>query len=85
LGGGDECVPQRVRPDLLGQPGPAGDTADDPPGAVPVQPLSSGGGEDASFAALADGRSIARAVRGAGPAVTLLAAEGARARLAGWE
>jgi hypothetical protein len=33
---GDERVPQRVRPDRLGDPGVAGDTADNPPGAVPV-------------------------------------------------
>ena len=37
-GGGDECVPQRVRPDGLGDPGAARDLADDPPGALPVQP-----------------------------------------------
>ncbi len=44
------------RADLLGQPGAAGDPADDPPGSVPVQPLAGGGGEDRSFAALADGQ-----------------------------
>jgi hypothetical protein len=38
LRGGDERVPQRVGRDDLGDPGPAGDLADDPPGAVPVQP-----------------------------------------------
>jgi hypothetical protein len=32
-GGGDERVAQRVRADLLGQPGRAGDAADDPPAA----------------------------------------------------
>jgi len=36
--GGDERVSQRVRGDRLGDPGPASDPADDPPGAVPVQP-----------------------------------------------
>jgi hypothetical protein len=52
---GDERVPERMRPYLLGQPGAAGDAADDPSGAVPVQPLPGSGGEDRSFAALADG------------------------------
>ena len=47
---------QRVRADLLGQPGAAGDPADDPPGSVPVQPLPGRGGEDRSFAAVADGQ-----------------------------
>ena len=55
-GGGDERVPQRVRPDLLGDPGAAGDPADDPPGAVPVQPLPVGGQEDRPVAAFADGQ-----------------------------
>jgi len=36
--GSDEGMPQRVRPDVLADPGAAGDAADDPPGAVPVQP-----------------------------------------------
>ena len=36
--GGDERVPQRVRRDGLGDPGAAGDLADDPPGAVTIQP-----------------------------------------------
>jgi len=34
--GGDERMPQRVRRDGLGDPGAAGELADDPPGAVPV-------------------------------------------------
>ncbi len=43
-----------------------GDPADDPPGAVPVQPLACRSDEDRSFAALADGKiDRARAVRGA--------------------
>ena len=54
--GGDERVPQGVRPDGLGDPGAAGDPADDPPGAVPVQPPAIRGQEDGSFAALADGQ-----------------------------
>ena len=37
-GCGDERVPERVRADGLGDPGAAGGFADDPPGAVPVQP-----------------------------------------------
>jgi hypothetical protein len=35
---GDEGVPEGVRPDFPGDPGLAGDPADDPPGAVAVQP-----------------------------------------------
>jgi hypothetical protein len=41
-GRSDERVPQRVRPDFLRE---AGAPADDPPGAVSVQPLPGGGGE----------------------------------------
>jgi hypothetical protein len=37
-GGGDERVAERVRADVLGDPGVAGHPADDPGGAVPVQP-----------------------------------------------
>jgi hypothetical protein len=55
-GGGDERVPQSVRPDQLGDPAPAGDSADDPGGAVPVQPLPVRAAEDRSFHALADGQ-----------------------------
>jgi hypothetical protein len=46
-------VPQRVRPDRLDHPGPAGHPAHDPHGAVPVQPLSAWGKEDRPFHALA--------------------------------
>jgi hypothetical protein len=53
-GGGDERMPQRVRPDVLGDPCAAGDAADDPAGAVPVQPPAVRGEEDRSFAALPD-------------------------------
>src|SRR5262249_56905411 len=35
---GDERVPERVGRDGLADPGAAGGLADDPPGAVPVQP-----------------------------------------------
>jgi len=43
---GDERMPQRVRGDGLGDPGPARDLADDPPGAVPVQPPPVSGQEE---------------------------------------
>ena len=55
-GGGDERVPQRVRADLLGDPGAAGDPADDPGGAVPVQPPPVRGEEQRPLGALADGQ-----------------------------
>jgi hypothetical protein len=51
-GGGDECVSQRVRPDALDDPGPAGRPADDPRGAVPVQPTAVCGQEDWPVCAL---------------------------------
>jgi len=53
---GDEGVPERVRPDGLGDPGAASDPVEDPPGAMPVQPPPLCGQEDGSFAALADGQ-----------------------------
>jgi hypothetical protein len=43
-----------MRPDGLGDPGPAGDLADDPSGAMAVQPPPIGRQEDGSFASLAD-------------------------------
>ena len=42
------------RPDRLSDPGAAGDPADDPPCAVPVQPAAVRGEEDRSLAALTD-------------------------------
>ena len=51
---GDETVPQCVRADVLGDPGAPGDPADDPGGAVPVQPLAVRGDKEGSFGALAD-------------------------------
>ena len=39
-GGGDERVPQGVRPDRLGDPSAASHPADNPGGAVPVLPPS---------------------------------------------
>src|ERR1700735_1078020 len=53
-GGGNEGVPQGMRPDGLGDPGAAGDPADDPPGAVPVQPTAGPGEEQWSLSTLAD-------------------------------
>jgi hypothetical protein len=47
-------MPQGVRPDALDDCSAAGYPADDPPGAVPVQPLSIGAEEDWASAALAD-------------------------------
>ena len=45
-----------LRPDVLGYPGPAGDAADDPRGAVPVEPPPVRREEDRSLASLADGQ-----------------------------
>ena len=47
---GDKCVPERVRPDFLGDPGLPGD----PPSAMPVQPPPVGRQENGPFHALAD-------------------------------
>ena len=55
-GGGDERMPQGVRPDRLGHSGAAGYPAHDPPGTVPVQPTAISRQEDRSFGALADGQ-----------------------------
>ncbi len=52
--GGDERVPKRVRGDGLGDPGAAGDLADDPPGAMPVQPPTVYGQEYRPIGAFAD-------------------------------
>jgi hypothetical protein len=41
----DECVPQRVRADVLGDPGAPGGPMNDPGGAVAVQPAAIGGQE----------------------------------------
>jgi hypothetical protein len=53
---GDKCVPKGVRPHVLADPGPPGDPADNPPGAVPVQPPPARGQEDRAIAALAGGQ-----------------------------
>ncbi len=47
----DECVSERMGSDGLGDSSVAGDPADDPPGAVPVQPPAICGMEDGSWAA----------------------------------
>jgi hypothetical protein len=51
---GDKRVPQGVRPDRLAEPGAAGDPADDPRRAMPIQPTAIGGQKDRSFGALAN-------------------------------
>jgi hypothetical protein len=48
--GGDKGMPQRVRADVLADPGAARDLADDPPGAVPVQPPPVTGEENGAVA-----------------------------------
>ena len=70
--GGDERMPQRVRPDGLGDPGAAGDPADDPPGAVPIQPPPVRARNTGPSVRSPIARSIARAVRGASGMVTTL-------------
>jgi hypothetical protein len=55
-GCGDERVSERVRADFLGDPGPACDAADDPPGAVPVQPPPVRGQEDRTISAFIGGQ-----------------------------
>jgi hypothetical protein len=59
-GGGDECVSQGVRADLLGGTGAAGHPPDDPGGAVPVQPSPVRSQEERPFGALPD-RQVDRA------------------------
>jgi len=54
--GGDERVSQRVRGDRLGDPGAAGGLADDPPGAMPVQPATVRRQEYRPVGALAGGQ-----------------------------
>jgi hypothetical protein len=55
-GGGNERVPERVRADRFADPGAARNPADDPPGAVPVQPPPVTGDEDGSVAAFPGGQ-----------------------------
>ena len=69
---GDERVPQRVGPDRLVDPGTAGEAADDPARAMPVQPPTVRCQEDRPSTRSPTARSIARAVRGASGTVTTL-------------
>jgi hypothetical protein len=62
--GGYERVPQRVRPDPFDNPGAAGDTSDDPPCAVPVQPPPRCGQEDRAIAAFPDGQELLNDLNG---------------------
>lgn len=52
--GGNEGVAQGVRADRLGDPGPAGDTSDDPGGAVAVEAVTVAGSEDWTYRPFAD-------------------------------
>jgi hypothetical protein len=61
-----------VRGDGLGDSGASGDLADDPPGAVPVQPLPVRSRNTGPSVRSPIARSIARAVRGASGMVTTL-------------
>lgn len=63
--GGGERVPERVRPDLLGDSSTPGDAADDPPGTMPVKPAPVWCQEDRSSAAFPD-RQVERLDVGAG-------------------
>jgi len=56
FGVGDERVPQGVRGDQLGIPRAASSLADDPPGAVPVQPAAVPGEEHRPFGMFAEGQ-----------------------------
>jgi hypothetical protein len=49
-------VPERARADVVADPGAARDFADDPPGAVPVQPPPVVGEEDGAVAAFPGGQ-----------------------------
>ena len=54
--GGNKSVPKRVGADVFADVGAAGDLADDPPGAVPVQPPPVIGEEDGAIAAFPGGQ-----------------------------
>jgi ribosomal protein S18 acetylase RimI-like enzyme len=54
--GSNERVSQRVRANVLGDPGPAGNPPHDPGGAVPVHPPLVPGKEQRTFTALAGGQ-----------------------------
>jgi hypothetical protein len=51
----DERVPRRVRPDRLGDPRRASQSAHDPPGGVPIEPFAVVAEEDRRVDTLADG------------------------------
>jgi hypothetical protein len=68
--GRNECVPERMGRDGFADPGTASDPADDPPGAVPVQPPPVRGQEHRPAGALANGQVDRPAVRGASGMVT---------------
>jgi hypothetical protein len=70
--GGDVRMSERVGRDGLADPGAARGLADDPPGAVPVQPPTVPCQEHRSAGALADGQVDRPAVRGASGMVTTL-------------
>ncbi len=70
--GRNERVSQRVRANVLGDPGPAGNSPHDPGGAVPVQPLPSPARNSGPSERSPVARSMARAVRGASGMVTTL-------------
>jgi hypothetical protein len=55
-GSGNECVTQGMRADRLGEPGPVGDTADDPAGPVTVEALAVPGEENGPAGPFADGQ-----------------------------
>jgi hypothetical protein len=55
-GGSDERVPERVRTDGLGDPGPFRDSAEGAAGAVPIEPLPAGAQQDRPVKAFADGQ-----------------------------
>jgi hypothetical protein len=54
--GGDERVPERVGTDGLSDPSMPGEAADDPPGAVPIQPSAIRSCENGPRATFADGQ-----------------------------
>ncbi len=54
-GGGDERMPQRMRTDLLEDPGPAGDSTHNPGSAVTIETATGTVTEDRTGAALTDG------------------------------
>jgi hypothetical protein len=53
-GGGDEGVAQCVWSDPLADPDTASDTAHDPPGSVPIEPVAVGSEEEQAFDTFAD-------------------------------